>query len=35
MSTTAITAYAGPALRDYAMRLERALGAAGFAGRCC
>jgi N-methylhydantoinase A len=32
MSTTAITAYAGPALRDYATRLEALLGEAGFGG---
>ena len=32
MSTTAITAYAGPALRDYATRLQTRLGEAGFGG---
>jgi N-methylhydantoinase A len=32
MSTTAITAYAGPALRDYATRLESLLEEAGFGG---
>jgi N-methylhydantoinase A len=32
MSTTAITAYAGPALRDYATRLERLLAESGFSG---
>ena len=31
-STTAITAYAGPALRDYATRLERLLADAGYGG---
>jgi N-methylhydantoinase A len=32
MSTTAITAYAGPALRDYATRLEALLADSGFSG---
>ncbi len=32
MSTTAITAYAGPALRDYATRLQERLGEARFGG---